>query len=260
MKCVFNSVPVVSLFSLILAGFSLSGCGVNTTAAEAQLSQIDPSPRPSGSIPSPSPSVAPGDSPQVISGWLPEYSSAVEENVAGNYPALLSLASSRMKVVCPNWDRLDRGGREKFWSSLTYAIAGPESGRNRTSIYRETTMSIDQVTGQQIRSEGLLQLSYTDVVSYKYKGGDISWENDRAMAQKDYAAGTSHGNPNRTILNAYANLNLGVFIMYRQLLYVHPTESLETTLGHYWSTMRSTNSPFKTVLSGLRTKIPECGT
>ncbi len=90
-------------------------------------------------------------------------------------------------------------------------------------------MSLDSVTGLQIRSEGLLQLSYIDVPSYQYTAGDIDWMKDKAMALSDYAAGATSGNPARTLLNAYANLNLGLFIMNR-LIISHPAERLETAL------------------------------
>lgn len=195
--------------------------------------------------------------PQVISGWLDAYSNFVEAKVSDVYPALLGIGAARMTTVCPKWSALDRESRERFWSGLLYAIAGPESGRNRTAVFRETGLSTDSVTGLQIRSEGLLQLSYVDVVNYRYPGGDISWEHDRAMAYADYAAARSSGNPERTILNAYSNLNLGLFIMNR-LTGNYPSEKLETTLGKYWSTMRPANSTFAKVMTGLKSKMPAC--
>ena len=230
----------------------LSACG-GTSKTSAPLAQTD-SPVTAPFAPSP-----PGSEifPEVIQGWLPEYSSHIENKIAGDYPSLLGVEDARMLTVCPSWSGLTRGDRERFWSSLLYSIAGPESGRNRTSIYRETTMSLDSVTGLQIRSEGLLQLSYIDVPSYQYTAGDIDWMKDKAMALSDYAAGATSGNPARTLLNAYANLNLGLFIMNR-LIISHPAERLETAFGHYWSTMRASGSQFSTVMHGLNAKIPEC--
>jgi hypothetical protein len=119
-------------------------------------------------------------------------------------------------------------------------------------------MSFDSVTGQQIRSEGLLQLSYVDVVSYAYTGHDISWTADRVMALTDYAKGLTYGNPARTLLNAYSNLNLGLWIMHKRLSANGATELLEAALGHYWSTMRSSGSGFSTVLKNLKIAIPVC--
>lgn len=241
--------------SALLMALALSACGEQTP--KVTLSQDDiiiPPPV----VPTNPPVATPGDKPQVIAGWLDDYSVAIEDNVSRNYPELLGLTSTRMKTVCPAWDRLDRETREKFWSALLWSIAGPESGRNRTVIYRETTMSIDSVTGQQIRSEGLLQLSYVDVPNYRYKGGDISWENDKEMALSDYAKALTKGNPERTILDAYANLNLGMWIIYRQLVHLHPAEMLETALGRYWSVMRVSGSSFSKVLANLKTRIPAC--
>lgn len=250
-------------FPFLLMALTLSACGGKS--APITQSQVDTTVPPVTSptttppvVTNPTPTPTSGVRPQVIAGWLDEYSTSIEENVSRNYPELLGLTGTRMKTVCPAWDRLDRGTREKFWSALLWSIAGPESGRNRTVIYRETTMSIDAVTGQQIRSEGLLQLSYVDVPNYRYKGGDISWENDKTMALSDYAKALTKGNPERTILNAYANLNLGTWIIYRQLVFLHPAEMLETALGRYWHTMRVTSSSFSKVISNLKTRIPAC--
>ncbi|MBC7386790.1 MAG: hypothetical protein H7301_11605 [Cryobacterium sp.] len=236
------------------------------TVAPPPLPAPTPSPSPSPfPVPTrtpahhpPSPSTPPHVPAQVIQGWIQDYTLHVENVVAGTYPGLLSLGASRMSVVCPNWAALDRGEREKFWSSLLWSIAGPESGRNRTAIYLEDTMGIDPITGQQIRSEGFLQLSYTDVGAYRYLGGDVSWSEDRVMAIQDYALKKKSGNPERTLLDAYANLNLGLWIMHRRIEVTNPTGNIETTLGKYWSTMRSNGKTFKTVLSNLKGRIPEC--
>lgn len=243
-----HRILLVSLSFLFAGGISACGnSGSSPTNAVTLPGTVDPA----------DPGANPIAAPQVISGWLTEYSQHIEATVSRNYPDLLGVTDSRMKTVCPLWSGLDRGGREKFWSSLLWAIAGPESARNRTSVYVETTMSTDPVTGQQVRSEGLLQLSYQDVPAYHYTEGDISWENDRSMALADYVNKVKSGNPARTILNAYANLNLGLFIMNR-LVTVHPSDLLETALGRYWSTMRATGSSFKTVLSGLKSRFPDC--
>ncbi len=194
---------------------------------------------------------------QVISGWLQQYSDFAEDTVAAKYPNMLNLSGDRMSTVCPKWSSLTRGEREKFWSSLLWAIALPESGRKRTAVYRETTMSTDAVTGLQIRSEGLLQLSYVDLKNHRYPFGDISWAYDRTMALSDYAKGVSSGNPTRTLLNAYSNLNLGLFIINR-MVGKYPTEKLEKTMGKYWSTMRSTNPTFQVVMKQLKIKSANC--
>ncbi len=242
-RCRFSS--VVSLFLLSLLG----GCGSSTTPSLTSAQSEGGTPPPA--------LTSPGLYPQVLHGWLPEYSSFVETKVSDVYPALLSISPPRLSLICPNWAQLDRREREKFWSTLLYAIASRESGHLRTSIYRETTMSIDAVTGQQIRSEGLLQLSYVDVVNYRFPSGEISWENDRTMALNDYAAGRKSGYPERTILNAYANLNLGIFIMNR-LAAIHPSQILQAAFGRYWHTMRSTSGSFPKVVGTIKAKMPDC--
>ena len=49
----------------------------------------------------------------------------------------------------------------------------------------ETTMGADSVTGKQVASEGLLQLSYQDIPNYgallKYPACKIDWQKDKAL-------------------------------------------------------------------------------
>jgi len=195
--------------------------------------------------------------PQGIKGWLPEYTSFIEDKVDERYLGLIQVKDSRITGLCPNWPKLSTAERLQFWSGLVHAVAVPESGLSRTAIYWETTLPIDSVTGQQIRSEGLLQLSYVDVVNYKYDGGDVSWTFDKTMALADYKSRAKSGNPKRTILNAYSNLNLGLFIMNR-LVTKRTTETVQGALGRYWSTMRATSSANAKVKTGLRSYAPDC--
>jgi hypothetical protein len=65
----------------------------------------------------------------------------------------------------------------------------------------ETTMGTDPVTGKQVASEGLLQLSYQDVPNYgsvlKYPLCKIQWSKDKSLSVTD---------PKKTILDPYINL------------------------------------------------------
>jgi hypothetical protein len=239
-----RTLPLLVVLSVISALLSACGGGSSGPAALKQVVV---------------PSIDPAGRRQIVAGWLEDYSAHVEDRVTRDYQPLLDLPASRMTAVCPEWSSLDRGQRTKFWSAMLWSIAGPESSRNRAAIYRESSMSIDVVTGKQIRSEGLLQLSYVDLLNYRYPEGDISWEADRKMALKDYATGAKIGNPDRTILNAYANLNLGLFIMNRLLTAVYANQSFEDALGHYWHTMQDTSSTFRAkVLPNMRSRMPEC--
>jgi hypothetical protein len=77
------------------------------------------------------------------------------------------------------------------------------------------------------------------------------------MALADYARAARLGSPARTILNAYANLNLGLWIMYR-LVAIHPTQTLDAAFGHYWATMRASGTAFSVVVKNLKSAIPVC--
>lgn len=195
----------------------------------------------------------------MIQGWLPEYSEHIESTVVSSYPELLQLSASRMSRVCPKWSSLDAEGRKEFWSAMVWSIAGPESGRNRTMVYVEGTMDTDPVTGYQVRSEGLLQLSYQDIKNYGYKGGDISWSKDKNAAIRDYDSRVKYGTPERTILDAYANLNLGLWIMNKHLVSFNPSSSFQDALGKYWYVMQTRNSDeFGQVMSNLQGRFPAC--
>lgn len=204
-------------------------------------------------------SVTPTPDPrQIISGWIEEYSDHVELQVESKHPKLLDLDAGRFSRVCPKWGGLTKSQRKEFWSALLWSIAGPESSRNRTSILLEATMSKDPVTGYQVRSEGLLQLSYQDIRNYKYNGGDILWEKDRTMAISDYNKLLHYGTPERTMLNAYANLNLGLFIMNHLLTVTYPTATIQEALGKYWFTMKSLYPPFLEVMMNMSNRMPAC--
>jgi hypothetical protein len=199
------------------------------------------------------------EKPQVIKGWLEDYSLHIEDKIQKTYASLLDIPSSKMKKMCPKWSSLNKADRAEFWTHLLYAVSIPESSTNRTLIYLEKSMKTDSVTGYQVRSEGLLQLSYQDVSSYSYKGGDISWSADRSMAIQDYESEAKYGNPNRSILNAYANLNLGIHIIYKQVFKYNPSLSLEDAMGKYWYVMRtSSTTEFNKVYSELKNRFGIC--
>src|SRR4029434_2881038 len=103
---------------------------------------------------------------QTLSGWLPEYDAFIKSEVR-KYPKLLKIASARLSIFCPGFAKI--AARAQFYADLLWSIAGPESDRRRTQITLETNLDgvrnpIDPVTGYQVRSEGLLQLSYQDTL------------------------------------------------------------------------------------------------
>ena len=238
----------------------LASCGQNPSNPSASISprtSATPTPPIQNTVPTPTQDSPVSNGVQVLSGWLNQYTQHIEMKVFTDHSTLLNLDPSRMKTVCPRWDQLSLSERKSFWSTLLWSVSDPESNYQRTLIYRETALSIDKVTGQQVRSEGLLQLSYADVVNYHYPGSDISWEKDRTFALQDYSNEVKIGNSNRTIFNAYANFNLGLWIMDR-LLINHSDENFEEALSRYWSSMNPAKSAFKRVRTNLKTQLPVC--
>lgn len=176
---------------------------------------------------------------EIVKGWLPEYSQHIENKIQQYYGDLLTLPAGRVTRLCPKWANLETTQRIHFWSAMIAALAFEESGFDRTQIYRETTLRRDATTGYQTHSEGLLQISYHDVVNYSYAGGDVSWPKDRQMAIVDYQNGRKSGNPRRTILSAYPNLNLSLKMMHTLVMRRHSNLRIEQSMGQYWSPMRN---------------------
>ena len=105
-----------------------------------------------------------------------------------------------------------------------------ESGWKPTSRMTETTMGIDPVTGKQVESEGLLQLSYQDVPNYgsvlKFPACKIDWQKDKSLSAID---------PKKTILDLYINLECGLRILGSQ---IKKKGSAILSSGVYWSVLK----------------------
>jgi len=129
-------------------------------------------------------------------------------------------------LFCPRYAQLSKTERLNFWGQLFAAVAKYESGWSPTSRYVETTMGTDPITGRQVASEGLLQLSYQDSVNYGQAACDFDWNKDRIYSDTD---------ARKTILDPYKNLRCGIKIM-AKLLKKKQMISFET--GVYWSTLR----------------------
>jgi hypothetical protein len=219
-----------------------------------------PATKPATPVRPPIPGNAPPLSPdEPIAGGPASYDTHIESRIASNHlPLIEDLAADRMKLIASNWARLAREERLKWWSCFLWAVSGPESSRNRTLIYVEDTMDTDPVTGYQVRSEGLLQLSYQDIGNYKFGEGAGWWTHDREMAIADYKSKTRYGNPDRKLLGAINNLSLGLWIIHKQLFTFSATRSFEDALGRYWLVMQKRHKDeFGQVLSGLEKRLKE---
>lgn len=104
------------------------------------------------------------------------------------------------------------------------AIALPESGWKPTTRMVETTMGIDPITGKQVVSEGLLQLSYQD--KQWAKPCRFNWEADKNLSATD---------PRKTILDPYVNLECGIGILARQIT---RTGKIILSSGVYWAVLK----------------------
>lgn len=196
-----------------------------------------------------------------IKGWFKEYDLYIGNRILGAYPSLLTIATSRISSFDPAFFSRTRSQSEMivWWQAFLYAVAMPESSHNRCLVYTETTMDIDPITKYQVRSEGLFQLSYQDVPNYKYKG-NISWEKDKALAKADYDARRKDGNPSRTILDAYNNIDMALFIMNTHLTKFYPSWNFQDALGKYWYVMQSKRTgPFGEVKKNLAIRKSQLG-
>lgn len=134
------------------------------------------------------------------------------------------------KRICPKYENLAKDQRVLIWGELISAMAYFESGWSPTSRMTETTMGTDPVTGKQVVSEGLLQLSYQDVPNYgsvlKYPLCKIEWAKDKSLSVID---------PKKTILDPYINLECGLRILANQ---VRKKGAVILSSGVYWSVLK----------------------
>jgi hypothetical protein len=189
-----------------------------------------PAPTPTPS-PEPSPSPTPGDGTYTMAplAWEkshPErkaWSQYLQTLLLGEWSSLLKGASD-MKNFCPKYASLSNNQKANAWAQLFVAVARYESAYNPLSRMRETTMGTDAVTGKQVWSEGLLQLSYQDKQWDPWCKFD--WSKDKNL---------SSTSSKKTILDPYINLHCGVGIMAKQ---IKNKNTIAITSGVYWSTLK----------------------
>lgn len=132
------------------------------------------------------------------------------------------------------FDRLGSQDRVNFWVELLAAMTKFESSFNPTTRYVESTMGIDPITGKQIVSEGLLQLSYQDEKNWKnvLPTGvcDFDFEGDKKYAANDIR---------RSILDPKNNLTCGIGILNRQ---IQRYDKIAVSTGAYWSVIKTSSS------------------
>jgi hypothetical protein len=134
--------------------------------------------------------------------------------------------ASDITKFCPKYNKLTDEQKVKAVSEIISGVILYESGYKPTSRMVETTMGIDPVTGMQVASEGLLQLSYQDVKNYKSKG---------VVCQFDFVKDKTLPLEKRSILDADKNLECGLGIM-KYLILKRGSFAFEKNV--YWSVLR----------------------
>lgn len=155
------------------------------------------------------------------------------EDALERYGSALLKGTTDIEDFCPMYDRLGHQDQLHFWVQLIAAMTKYESGFKPTSRYTETSMGTDRVTGKQIVSEGLLQLSYVDELNYRsvLPAGvcDFDYQSDKQYAATDVR---------RTILDPKNNLTCGIGILNRQ---VQRFNKIAVGSGAYWAVIKSTS-------------------
>jgi hypothetical protein len=190
-----------------------------------------------------------------LTGWLPEY-----DAVINNWTPVFTKSDYAFSRVCPNFKNLTLPEKNSLWTNLWRGIGRCETDYKRASWMPED-LGKDPVTGTNVISQGLLQLSYQDVRNHKtLECHKISWEIDKAKRRQMSWKNKLYwvvNDPNATINHPIINLECGMSIA-RKLLNRYPngspTQSKGTGLGEYWSCSR----PGKRGITEFQKMFPRC--
>ena len=156
--------------------------------------------------------------------WNPAWDKIVEDALP---PSMLSWRVPRdVRRFCPEFYRMTALNKRAFWAYFFQALAGAEAGLRPTARVLQTKPAvavIDRVTKRDVRSQGLLQLTYEDARRY---GCDFDWCKDRKLSADD---------PAKTILRPKNNLECGVKILKHQII---DQRKPLFSRSAYWSTLR----------------------
>jgi hypothetical protein len=154
---------------------------------------------------------------------------------------------SDVRRFCPRFYEMNEADKRAFWAYFFQALAGAEAGLKPETRVRHSDPEVavtDKVTKRQVRSEGLLQLTYEDQQRY---GCDFDWQRDKEMKADD---------PEKTILRPKNNLECGVKILNSQII-EHRKPLLSQS--SYWSTLRPGTVSYH-VFAKQMTNVPiACG-
>jgi len=221
---------------------SLVGCDVETiTPSPSPTPIITPTSTPT-STPTPTPTTSPATEPKPGT-WPSEWNVPITE---AQLSQTLTQTPEDIAEVCPHYQELPTTEKEDFWVIFFMGLAKVESDWNRRSRYVETTMGPDAVTGLQIVSEGLLQLSYQD---QKYYGCDFDWIHDRPLQEIDLK------HPQKTIFDPIKNISCAMVIFKSQIRRKH-----KVFTASYWSPLleKRSSAGYQRLMTYLRQNAKFC--
>jgi hypothetical protein len=155
--------------------------------------------------------------------WNPGWDTFIERSLP---PAILSSQVPRdVRRFCPAFFEMSETDKRTYWAYFFQALAAAEAGLNAKAnvLHDDAQMGEDRVTGEEIRSQGLLQLTYEDRKRY---GCNFDWKADRRLPLHD---------PRRTILQPENNLACGINILDKQIISRHKPLFSKSS---YWGTLR----------------------
>lgn len=151
------------------------------------------------------------------------WSMFVQDLISGELFSVYDSAKDATRI-CPKYKSLTKEQKVTVWTEFISAVAYYESAWKPTSWMTETTMGKDPITGKQVKSEGLLQLSYQDIQWAKYCKFD--WAKDKKLSVDD---------PNKTIFDPFLNLDCGIRILASQ---IKSKGKVILSSGVYWAVLK----------------------
>lgn len=215
---------VLLLFVFAHVGCASTGVTLGETAPSGTLEPVSPKPTPTSTPPSSEVSylslywentTAPHPERKP---WSQQVSRYVDENME------TIGAAKDLTYFCPKYQTLDRQKKIKAVAELIASVIYFESSYNPVSWMTETTMGIDPVTGKQVKSQSLMQLSYQDKNWAPWCQFD--WEKDKHLSPSD---------PKATINVPAINLGCGLPILNNQIKKRGVFAAKE---GVYWAVLR----------------------
>ena len=179
------------------------------------------------------------------------------ESVVNQYFSELNQAED-IPEFCKDYESLSREQKVQALADVFASISYWEAGWD--PLDRTAGPGLDDLTHEKSMSEGLLQLSYSDMDSYRDLQTNQSycpfdWEKDKTLSTQDV---------HRSILNPYVNLYCGIRIMADSVVTNVIQGKRKLIYNEYWDTM----GPFQmknffpnraNEIKGMVQKLPFCG-